>query len=38
MFKKDKIDGFKAGETLGLCCTDACGMASNFLTNFPIPI
>jgi len=29
MFKKEAVEAYEAGELLGLCCTDACGMVSN---------
>ena len=30
-FRKEVIEAYEAGKILGLCCTDACGMVSNFL-------
>ena len=36
VFKKEVIKGYEAGEILGLCCMDACGMVSNPLTSLLI--
>src|SRR5260370_32218605 len=36
VFKKEVIEGYEAGEILGLCCMDACGMVSNPLTSLLI--
>src|SRR5260221_3355098 len=33
MFKKEAVEAYEAGELLGLCCTDACGMVSNIPTS-----
>src|SRR5258708_6890805 len=33
MFKKEVVEAYEAGELLGLCCTDACGMVSNIPTS-----
>ena len=32
-FKKETIITYKAGEILGLCCTDACGMVSDWISQ-----